>query len=130
MFRKKIRRSIAFLCAVILISGQLAVAAYACPQQMAPLVAPNAAEDTNMSPDCAREMESKPTPLCKAHCDQSAQSNQVPAIDLLPFAGLGFWIVSHLDAGDRSSSRSLHDSPMWLVDASPPLRIQYQVFRI
>jgi hypothetical protein len=130
MFRKKIRRSIAFLCAVILVSGQFAVAAYACPQQMAPLAALNAAEEANMSPDCAREMASKPTPLCKAHCDQSVQTNQVPTIDLLPFAWLGFWIVSHLDAGDRSSPRGLRDSPMWLADASPPLRIQYQVFRI
>ena len=130
MFRKKIRRTLAFLCAVILISGQFAVAAYACPQEMAPFAALSAAEEANMSPDCAREMKSKPSPLCKAHCDQSAQSSQVPAIDLLPFAGFELWALSHLDTVDQPSSLVLRDSPEWLVDASPPLRIQYQVFRI
>ena len=130
MFRKKIRRSIAFLCAVILISSQFAVAAYACPQQMTPFAAPNAAEETDMSSDCAREMGSKPSPLCKAHCDQSAQSDQVPAMHLLPFTWVGLWVVSHLDSVDQPSSRLLHNGPMWLTDASPPLRIQYQVFRI
>lgn len=129
MFREKIRRAIAFLCAVILMSGQFAVAAYACPQ-MLPSAAPNAAEVANMPPDCAREMANKPSPLCNAHCDPSAQSDRVPAAHLLPFAWMRLWAVSHLDPVDGPSSRALHNGPMWLTDASPPLRIQYQVFRI
>jgi len=129
MFSKKIRRSIAFLCAMILMSSQFAVAAYACPQMLSS-PAPSAAEEANMPPDCADEMASKPSPLCKAHCDQSAQSDQVPAMHLLPFAWVGLWGVSHLDPVDQPSSRVLHNGPMWLTDASPPLRIQYQVFRI
>lgn len=123
MLRKTLRRPIAFLCAVILMATQFAVAAYACP-------APSAAEAANVPPDCAREMENKASPLCKAHCNPSVQSNQVPAVDLLPFAGLGFWIVPHLDTIDRFSSRDIRGSPMWLADASPPLRIRYKVLRI
>ncbi len=110
-------------------SSQFAVAAYACPQ-MLPSPALSAAEAANMPPDCAREMESKPSPLCKAHCDQSAQSNQVPTLDLLPFVGLGLWVVSRLDTFDLPRSKAHYDSPAWLTDGSPPLRIQYQVFRI
>ena len=130
MLRKKLRRPVAFLCAVILMTTQFAVAAYACPQEVAPFVALSAAEEANMPPDCVREMEGKASPLCKAHCDQSAQSSQVPAIDLLPFAGFALWTLSPIDAVDRPSSRVLRDSLEWLADASPPLRIQYQVFRI
>ncbi|HEX7972275.1 MAG TPA: hypothetical protein VF501_08690 [Thiobacillus sp.] len=124
MLRKKLRRPIAFLCAVILMATQFAVAAYACPAQ-------RAAEAANVPPpDCVRNMEHKGSPLCKAHCNPSAQSNQVPAVDLLPFAGLGFWIVPPLDTIDRFSSRDIRGSPMWLADASPPLRIRYKVLRI
>ncbi len=129
MFRKKICRLLAFFCAVVLTLTQFAVVAYACPQ-LAPSAAQAAAEEADMPPDCAREMESKPSPLCKAHCDQLAQSDQVPAMHLLPFAWVGLWVVSHLDPVDQPSSRVLHNGPMWLTDASPPLRIQYQVFRI
>lgn len=129
MFRKKIRRALAFLSVAILMSSQFAVAAYACPQIL-PSPVLTVAEETDMPPDCAREMESKPSPLCKAHCDQSAQSNQVSALDLLPFAWVGLWVVSRLDAVDLPSSRVFRDRPAWLTDASPPLRIQYQVFRI
>ena len=129
MFRKKIRRVFAFLCAAILITSQFAVAAYACPQ-IFPSTALTSAEEAEMPPDCARQMESKPSPLCKAHCDQSAQTNQVPALDLLPFAWVGLWVVSRLEAVEPPSSRVFRDRPAWLTDASPPLRIQYQVFRI
>ena len=129
MLRKKLRRPVVFLCAVILMATQFAVAAYACPQMLSTAVL-SAAEEANMPPDCAREMESKAPPLCKAHCDQPAQSDQVQTIHLPPFAWLGFWGVPHLDPVDQPSSRVLHNGPVWLTDASPPLRIQYQVFRI
>jgi hypothetical protein len=128
MFRKKIRRLLAFFCAVVLMSTQFAVAAYACPQ-LTPS-AEQAAEEANMPPDCAREMESKLSPLCKAHCDQSAQSNQVPTIDNLPLALVELWVVSHLDTFHMLTVPTLRDGPVWLTDGSPPLRIQYQVFRI
>lgn len=129
MFRKQLRRPIAFLCAVILMATQFAVAAYACPQMLSS-PALSTAQEANMPPDCARETAHKPSPLCKAHCDQSAQSNQVPAMDLLPFVYVALWIVPSLDTFAPPLSRTLRDNSVWLTDSSPPLRIQYQVFRI
>lgn len=129
MFPRKLRRVFAFLCAVILVSSQIAVAAYACPLN-ASMDVSAAVEEANMPPDCAQEMGAKPSPLCKAHCDQSSQSNQVPVLDLLPAVLLSLWIAPSLDPFDQASSRPIPDEPRWLADSSPPLRIQYQVFRI
>lgn len=129
MFPRSLRRVLAFLCAMILMSSQMAVAAYACPLS-ASMEASAAVEETNMPPDCAQEMSAKPSPLCKAHCDQSSQSNQVPALDLLPVVLLSLWIAPSFDPFDPTSSRPIPDEPRWLADGSPPLRIQYQVFRI
>jgi hypothetical protein len=125
MFPRKLRRVLAFLCAVILMSGQIAVAAYACP-----LNAPATVEEAGMPADCAQEMGAKPSSLCKAHCDQSSQSNQVPALNLLPVVLFSLWTAPNLDPFDSASSRPIPDEPRWLADGSPPLRIQYQVFRI
>ena len=129
MFLRKLRRVIAFFCTVILMSGQIAVAAYACPL-ITPTDALSAMEEANMPPDCAREMGAKPSPLCKAHCDQSSQLSQVPVFDLLPVVLFSLWSATNLDPFDPASSRPIPDEPRWLADGSPPLRIQYQVFRI
>src|SRR5574340_1130385 len=129
MFPRNLRRVLAFLCAVILMSSQMAVAAYACPLNASVDVSA-AVEEANMPPDCAQEMSAKPSPLCKAHCDQSSQSNQVPALDLLPAVLLSLWIAPSPDPFDPTSSRLTPDESRWLADGSPPLRIQYQVFRI
>ena len=128
MSRKKTRRLMAFLCAAILMSSQLAVAAYACPQIASP-GAPTATEETNIASGCARAMSTQPTPLCKAHCDLSAQSSQASVIALVPSVWLNLWVVSR-DTLDSPLSRVTHDGSAWLTDSSPPLRIQYQVFRI
>lgn len=129
MFRKKIRHAFAFLCAVILTSSQLAVAAYACPQ-MLPTNTHASAREANMPPDCAREMGVNPSPLCKAHCTQASQASQVPAMDILPVVWLTLWIVPRLDTPPLAPSHAGRDGPAWLTEGSPPLRIQYQVFRI
>jgi hypothetical protein len=126
MFPRKLRRVLAFLCAVILMSSQIAVAAYACPLSASMDVAA-AVEQANMPPDCAQEMGAKPSPLCKAHCDQSSQTNQVPVIDLLPVVLLSLWVAPRFDP---TPSRLVPDELRWLADGSPPLRIQHQVFRI
>lgn len=126
MMRKKTHRWIALLCAAMLVWSQLALAAYACPQ-LVPLAAPAAEEE--MPADCAAEMNTNPSPLCKAHCAQSAQSSQTPSIDIPPFALTSLWFISPFAAFEASPVRAIHDRPVWLVDASPPLRIQFQVFR-
>ncbi|TXH74015.1 hypothetical protein [Thiobacillus sp.] len=129
MFPRNLRRILAFLCTVILMSSQMAVAAYACPLNASMDVAA-AVEEANMPPDCSQEMSAKPSPLCKVHCDQSSQSNQVPVLNLLPAVLLSLWVVPSPDPFDPPSSRLTPDESRWLADGSPPLRIQYQVFRI
>lgn len=126
MTRKKTRRWIALLCAAMLVWSQFAVAAYACPQLVS-LIAPAAAAE--MPADCAAGMNAKPSPLCKAHCAQSAQSSQTPSIDIPPLALASLWLISPFATFEPSPARAIHDRPMWLAAASPPLRIQFQVFR-
>ena len=126
MIRKKTRRLIALLCAAMLVWSQLALAAYACPL-VAPAAAP--AADMDMPADCAAEMNAKPSPLCKAHCAQSAQSNQTPSVDIPPLALASMVSAPALDVFEQRPARALHVHAVWLADASPPLRIQYQVFR-
>ena len=133
MLRKKTRRLIAFLCATLLMSSQFAVAAYTCPQIAPPSVQTSAlaaTQETNISADCMRAMKAQPSVLCKAHCELLAQSSQVPAIALAPSVWLNLWVVARLDMPDPASPPVTHDSLAWLTDSSPPLRIQYQVFRI
>ena len=129
MFSRKLRRVLAFLCAVILMSGQIAVAAYACPLN-ASMDASATVEEASMPADCAQEMGAKPSSLCKAHCDQSSQSNQVPAFNLLPVVLFSLWTAPNLDPFDSVSFRPIPDEPWRIAGGSPPLRIQYQVFRI
>lgn len=126
MMRKKIRCGLALLCAAMLVWSQLALAAYACPQLSSPLVA---AAMSEMPADCAAEMHTKPSPLCEAHCAQSVQASQTPSIDLPPLALTSLWLVSLFDGFEPAPGRAFHDRPAWLADASPPLRIQFQVFR-
>lgn len=126
MIRKKMRRWVALLCTAMLVWSQLAVAAYACPQ-LVPPAAP--AAEVDMPADCAAGMNVKPSPLCKAHCAPSAQASQTPSIDIPPIEFTSLWLVSPFAVFELLPVRARHDHPVWLVDASPPLRIQYQVFR-
>lgn len=110
----------------MLVWSQLAVAAYACPKDGSFTASPAAAM-ADMSTDCARDMRTQPAPLCKAHCDPSVQSNQTPSFELPPVVLVAQAPV--LDVVDLPHMHAIFARPVWLVDASPPLRIQYQVFR-
>jgi hypothetical protein len=124
MFRKEIRRLLAFLCAAMLVWSQLAVASYACPQ-----VFSSPASAAEMHPDCSGAMDPELPLLCKAHCENHAQSNQTPSVDIPPLTLLSLWLAPLPMAPETPVARTSHFPPVWLADASPPLRIQYQVFR-
>lgn len=131
MFRKKTRRLVSLLTAMILVWSQFMVVAYACPQLIPSEPAPTAMESA-MPPDCAQmgQKDNQPSPLCKAHCEQSPQSNQTPSLDLLSSALAAIPGTPRFDlAGLQLGPTIRNDSPC-LTDGSPPLRIQYQVFRI
>ncbi|MGV8933855.1 MAG: hypothetical protein ACOH1I_04495 [Gallionellaceae bacterium] len=133
MFSRKLRRIVILLSAVMLMSSQYAVASYACPK-MVPMDMPamdiTGKDFSGMSAECMHEMESASAPLCKAHCEQTPQSSEVPSISFAPFTVQTQWSLVYQDALEPASSRAYGNSPVWQTDASPPLRIQFQVFRI
>ena len=83
-----------------------------------------------MSAECMHEMESASAPLCKAHCDQTTQFSEVPSVSIAPFMVQTQWSVVFVEALASVSLHTYNYSPVWQADASPPLRIQFQVFRI
>jgi hypothetical protein len=131
MLRKQTQRLIAFLCAAMLVWSQLAVAAYACPVELS-FAAPAAAAMAGMPADCAgdMDMDAKPSPLCKAHCDPSAQADHRVSFDIPPLVLMSAAPAFLLDLAVPPAARAHPVRPSWLADASPPLRIQFQVFRI
>lgn len=115
-----------FLCTAVLVWSQLALAAYACPFSG---FTPATAVVSDMQPDCAMQMDPQPSPLCVEHCKQSPQSNQTASLDIPPAALVSVGIVLLSDMPGPTLADASHIRPLWLADASPPLRIQYQVFR-
>jgi hypothetical protein len=72
------------------------------------------------------------SPLCLAHCEQSAQSHQISSVPDLPPVALVtlFEILKPNIGSDTQSSIFVYHHFLSLTEGSPPLRIQYQVFRI
>ena len=130
MFRKKTRRLVSLLTVMILVWSQFVVAAYACPQ-LVPSVPMSAAMGSAM-PDCDQmgQPEDQPAPLCKAHCEPSPQSNQTPSLDFPPSALAAVPETPRLDLAGMAPGPTICSDSLSLIDGSPPLRIQYQVFRI
>ncbi|WP_432720076.1 hypothetical protein R0381_003454 [Jeongeupia wiesaeckerbachi] len=115
---------LAWLVAILLVFAQLVTAAYACaealpPQPRAPML--------DMS-DCDMLEMVQPV-ICKAHCQNGAQSAdvQLPQLAAPLFVAL-FLASPYLEAPDAGTVQARGDPPT-LIAASPPLRIQYQVFR-
>jgi hypothetical protein len=125
MFHKEIRRLLAFLCAAMLVWSQLAVAAYACPQFLSTAVP---AAEAEMHPGCS-QMDPELPLLCKAHCENHAQSSHTPSIDIPPLTLLSLWVAPLPLVPESPAVRTSHSPPARLSGASPPLRIEYQVFR-
>ncbi len=131
MLLKKTRRLISLLTAMILVWSQISVAAYAC-QQLAPSEPPSAAMESAMSEGCVQvgQMDNKSSPLCKAHCAQVSQSSQTPALNLPPLVLVAILEIPRFNLVSLQPVQYIHDDFPPLTDGSPPLRIQYQVFRI
>lgn len=131
MFKKSTRRFISLLTTVVLVWGQLSVAAYACPQ-LAPSEPPSAVMESVMSEGCAQagQMEKSSSSLCKAHCEHESQSSQTPAVNLPPALLVTILEIPGFNPDGLQSIQHLHNYFPPLTNGSPPLRIQYQVFRI
>lgn len=113
---------------VVLIFGQLSIAAYACAS------AGNSGSSVSMaSPmpaDSHADLRDHHAGVaCHAHCDNSAQPNHAeqpapPALVWLPLV----WGHSAIGTLALQSYLPAHAEPI-LISASPPPRILFQVFR-
>ncbi|HQU07226.1 MAG: hypothetical protein B7Z60_09675 [Ferrovum sp. 37-45-19] len=137
MYRKKTRFQISLFVIMMLAWGQFVMAAHACSQQ-SPVTSTLVKVSAPMPADCIG-MDSSPTttgdqpsPLCLAHCEQSAQSHQTSSVPDLPSAALVtlFEVLQPTAGNGTPSGIFIHHPFLSLTEGSPPLRIQYQVFRI
>jgi hypothetical protein len=137
MYRKKTRLQISLFLIMMLTWGQFMMVAHACSQQspvssdLVRMSAPMPADCTGMEGSPATE-DNPPSPLCLAHCQQSAQSHQTPAVPDLPLADLAtlFEVLQPMAGKGTSTSAITRAYFLSMMEGSPPLRIQYQVFRI
>jgi len=138
MCKKKSRFWVSLFALIMLASSQVMTAAHACqqllPSENAPLTvaAPMPADCPGMDMDSAIGSDETPSPLCLAHCEHAAQL-QPTALPDLP--SIGLIVLFEVPKPDISSinmwSGIIFSQPfLSLTEGSPPLRIQYQVFRI
>lgn|GEM_PF-4728693 len=110
--------------ALVLVFAQITAVAYACTKSSDALARAPMAD----VPDCHKAQHVEPPVLCKAHCQKDSQSAElkIPAPSLPVLVAL--FVLA--PAAEASQVRSVAPpTPPTLVAASPPLRVQYQVFR-
>ena len=76
---------------------------------------------------CAGDMHQKPSLLCKVHCEKSTPSSHA-SHDFAPVLAISYAEMPYEQP--VSFEAFDHDNGYGLVSAFPPLRIQYQTFRI
>ncbi|BCL74350.1 hypothetical protein JHS3_00860 [Jeongeupia sp. HS-3] len=120
---------LACFLALLLVFSQLVTAAYACVEALpAAQTAPMSVQMMDMS-ECGDMQQMAQPVICKAHCQKDAQSAdvQLPQLSAPLFIAL-FFAMPYLETPD-STTLSTRVVPPTLIASSPPLRIQYQVFR-
>lgn len=89
------------------------------------------AECAGMDMASAPATDESPSPLCLAHCEHAAQIQQDVSPDLPPVGLYALFEVPRPDVGaDLWFGAIVPHLPLHLTEGSPPLRIQFQVFRI
>ncbi|TCV89052.1 hypothetical protein [Sulfurirhabdus autotrophica] len=131
MFPIKASRLISFLTILMLVVSQFMVAAYACPQVL-PSEPLSAELESAMPMDCPQmsHKDSQSSPLCKAHCDQTAQLNQTHSLDLSPSLFVAILDLPKFKLVNVQPGYDGRNNFLLLASGSPPLRIQFKVFRI
>lgn len=89
------------------------------------------ADCAGMDMEHAPVTDESPSPLCLAHCEHAAQMQQNVAPDLPPVGLVALFELPRPEIGAAMHSGAVVPHPqLHLTEGSPPLRIQYQVFRI
>lgn len=122
---RSIRRLTAWLAILALLSMQVAVASYACPNVAAPA--------STMAADCASGTVDHEQPsLCKAHNDTQSQfyGSHVPATPDAPVSVIALALTPFAMTGDSNASRAeAYEDARHAPDGSPPIFVRNQVFR-
>jgi hypothetical protein len=110
------------------------VAAHAC-SRLSPAAGDLVKMSATQRADCngmgdSSGTENPPSQCCLAHCEQSSQSHQASVPDLPSVSLVALFEISSVDSRGSLSAPLLHPPLLFLTEGSPPLRIQYQVFRI
>lgn len=135
MFRPLRVPRLAWFLALMLVFSQLVTAAYACVENAAghsPTPTPMAASMGHGAmagmTDC--EMTQKEQPVaCKVHCERDSQSSDARVPNLPPPVLFALFVARALFDAIAETSPVARPGPPTLIAASPPLRLQYQVFR-
>ena len=131
MLRRLRSARIAWVAILLLMFSQLATAAYACavgPADHMPSM--SMAHDEEMDGMDGCEMSRKAPPVaCKVHCEKDSQSSdvRVPSVSAPVLVALFF--IAPLADVVAAVDEGLAAEPPTLIASSPPIRLQYQVFR-
>ena len=128
MKNRFLARPLAVLLMMVLLTfSQFVAAAYACADALASL--PAATMQMSASHDCD-DMNSGEQPLiCKAHCQTDSQSEAYKTpLPPVPQLFTLFWLAPLSTVALPLQLQPAESMPA-LLASSPPLRIQYQVFR-
>lgn len=123
----------ALLAMVSMLFSQLAIAAYACPnnevvQSAQALVAEAVTHDHHATMDCEQVMDQ--TALCHAHCQAEKQSIDKPQIpNLTP--SVAILLIPAISDSTVPYRPVIAVAGTWLMrDSAPPLSIRHCCFRI
>ena len=111
------------------------VSAYAC-SMLSPVMDSMKNVSAATSDDCMEMAQAPsngyhPSPLCQAHCEQTSQSHQTSVPDLPVSSLVALFEIPRLLVDSYGQARFIYQHLIPAsTDGSPPLRIQYQVFRI
>ena len=142
LFTRSLKRIISVALLGVLLSAQMAVAAYICPAQMAQMaqmgqtseMAQTASAMPTPMPGCdmgsdGAAMDPDAPGLCHATCYAAGQSDQTHPLKL-PVATLHSLPFVLMLSPLAEPGRTLPARPLWSVAAAPPLSVLYCCFRI
>ncbi len=120
---------VAWFVVMLLMFSQITTAAYICAPSGIVSMPMAMHGDMEMDGDCDMTPPKASPAACKAHCEKGSQASdtRVPGIAAPVLVAL-FFITPFLDVAVTAGDASPVEPPT-LIAASPPLRLQYQVFR-
>ncbi len=138
MKRKNFRHWVSLVIIAVMTAGQLFVSAHACsivqpssllgtPDSSASASVMHCEEMDGMHTEKGKDVASQ---VCHEHCVQPSQSSQTAAPDMPVYSLVALFEIPRLTTESFKVSHFVFSQHTTAVSSSPPLRIQYQTFRI